>query len=634
MEKFINFAKKYCLAELLLIFAVSAVLFFLFYGKQDVYLVDVSREAYLPWQVLKGQVLYKDIFNVYGPLGYQINAVLYFLFGINLNTLYFAGFINSLVILFTVFYTVKLFTDKKTSLAVTGLVMFVCVYARSFFNFIFTYSYNAVYALSGFLLSLFCALLYIKERKTKNLVLAFLFAGFSFANKIEDLPYFCFLFLMLPFWLKKDWKKYLYTVCAFFAFPVISFGILMFQGAGLNDFLNAAELIKKLVNAPATTYFYYAYGLYFNPQIVKMVFFMFLKAVKALWIPFVFLFAFNYAANKYCPRKIRDKEQSDVNEFFERHIEKVSSDGSKARGGNCDTRLDIKQKFLKYAVVLLSLCISFYTVIKTFPITEKYYHSLFCWIGLACLAILGIFIAYYCYQFFVKKEKITQIELKDRMFLFLLLSALCVSFKGLFDIVITCYGTFTLTALIMPFIIFLIVYVPRRMPEALKQAWCSSVFYFCIMAMAASLFYNLYRVVTTNNYTLNTQQGLITIRDVYPSQNELIKYIREKTPEDAKILTMPEGAMINFLSQRDSDNNYYYLIPVNVEIFGQESIVENLKKNPPDYILMNDLIYGVYASRNFCGYAPKVCEFVAKEYKPEISVKGLVSMVLYKKVSK
>ena len=29
-----------------------------------------------------------------------------------------------------------------------------------------------------------------------------------------------------------------------------------------------------------------------------------------------------------------------MNEFLECHIEKVSSDGSKARGGNCDTRLD------------------------------------------------------------------------------------------------------------------------------------------------------------------------------------------------------------------------------------------------------------------------------------------------------
>ena len=593
MEKFINFAKKYCIAELLLIFAVSAFLFFLFYGKQDVYLVDVSREAYIPWQVLKGQVLYKDIFNVYGPLGYQINAVLYFLFGINLNTLYFAGFINSLVILFTVFHTVKLFADKKTSLAVTGLVMFVCVYARNFFNFIFTYSYNAVYALSGFLLSLFFALLYIKEKKTKNLVLAFLFAGFSFANKIEDLPYFCFLFLMLPFWLKKDWKKYLYATAAFFLFPVLSFGILMIQGAGFSDFFNAAVLIKKLVNAPATTYFYYAYGLYFNPQIVKMVFFMMLKAIKILWMPFLVLFVFNFISFKY-----------------------------------------IANKFLKYSVTVLSLIFSIYVVFKTFPVMEKYYHSIFCWIGLACLAILAILGTYLGYQLLCRKIKVTEIKLNDKMFLFLLLSALSVSLKGLFDVVITCYGTFTLTAMIMPFIIFLIVYIPCRMPEALNQAWRSSVLYFCIMAMAACLFFNVYRVVTSNNYTVNTPRGMITIRDVYPSQNELIKYIREKTPENAKILTMPEGAMINFLSQRDSDNNYYYLIPVNVEIFGQENIVENLRKNPPDYILLNDLIYGVYASKNFCGYAPKVCDFVAKEYKPEISVKGLVSMVLYKKVSK
>ena len=31
-----------------------------------------------------------------------------------------------------------------------------------------------------------------------------------------------------------------------------------------------------------------------------------------------------------------------MNEFWECHIEKVSSDGSKARGGNCDTRLEKK----------------------------------------------------------------------------------------------------------------------------------------------------------------------------------------------------------------------------------------------------------------------------------------------------
>ena len=52
--------------------------------------------------------------------------------------------------------------------------------------------------------------------------------------------------------------------------------------------------------------------------------------------------------DKVCPRKIRDKEQRDVNEFFECYLEKVSSGGSKARGDNCDTRLDINRSRLTY----------------------------------------------------------------------------------------------------------------------------------------------------------------------------------------------------------------------------------------------------------------------------------------------
>ena len=590
MEKFINFAKKHCIIELLLIFAVSAFLFFLFYGKQDVYLVDVSREAYLPWQVLKGQVLYRDIFNVYGPLGYQINAVLYFLFGINLNTLYFAGFINSLVILFTVFYTVKLFADKKIALAVTGIVMCACVYAQNFFNFIFTYSYNAVYALSGFLLSLFFALLYIKERKTKNLVFAFLFAGFSFANKIEDLPYFIMLFLILPFWLKKDWRKYLYAAAAFCVFPVLSFGILLLQGASISDFFNAAVLIKKLVNAPATTYFYYTYGLYFNPKIVKMILLMVLKAVKILFIPFVVLFLINYINIKY-----------------------------------------IEKKPLKISLNILCACYAVYVVAGNFSITERYYNSIFCWIGMACILILSIVLFSAGYKFLRKKTTIIQIDVKDKMFVFLLLSALCVSLKGLFDVLIMCYGTFTLTAMIMPFIIFLTVYIPFKMPEIIKQSWNGAVLGLCIAAMTACLFYNVNRLVTTKYYTVNTPHGMITIRDVYPSQNELIKYIRENTPENARILAVPEGAIINFLTQRDSDNKYYYLIPVNVEIFSQDNILADIRKNPPDYVLLNDMAYGVYDNGNFCNYSSKICDFIIKEYTPETSVRGLVNMVLYKK---
>ena len=91
MEKFKEFANRFCLKELSIIFVVSLILYILFYAKYDVYLIDVGREAYLPWQMLKGQLLYKDIFNVYGPLGYQINAIAYAIFGVKLSTLYLMG---------------------------------------------------------------------------------------------------------------------------------------------------------------------------------------------------------------------------------------------------------------------------------------------------------------------------------------------------------------------------------------------------------------------------------------------------------------------------------------------------------------------------------------------------------------
>ena len=128
MDKFKEIFEKYCLKEVFFIFAISAFLFFLFYGKQDVYLVDVGREAYIPWQMLKGQLLYKDIFNVYGALGYQINAILYYIFGVHLNTLYFAGFFNSLIILYSVFFIFiheELFYQIKKSKILFRILLFI-----------------------------------------------------------------------------------------------------------------------------------------------------------------------------------------------------------------------------------------------------------------------------------------------------------------------------------------------------------------------------------------------------------------------------------------------------------------------------------------------------------------------------
>ena len=589
MEKFKEFANKFCLKEIGIIFIVSLILFVFFYAKFNVYLVDVSREAYLPWQVLKGQVLYKDIFNVYGPLGYQINAIAYAIFGIKLSTLYLMGFLNSLVILFTTFFIGKLFVDKKTALCISGLTLFVCVYAKNFFNFIFVYSYSAVYALSGLLLSLLAILFYIRDKKNLYLTLSFFFAGFAFANKIEYAPYFAFIFACLPFFVKKDWKQYLYSFAAFMLMPVISFGVLFIQGMSLKDLLEAAVLIKKLISAPVTNYFYYNYGLYFNPPMVwdgvRL-----LAAMLKTAIPYGLVL---YGINFLCKRHSNNK-------------------------------------LLLFGSNIFIIFASFAIIIKKYNLMYNMYAGIFAWLGLAMLVILPISCVYCAVVLYKNKFDFKKLDSIDKMFLFLAFSSVIVSLKGLFSIFLTCYGTFNLAVMFLPFVIFFVYYVPKACKFIDRDILSAVIKNLCVAVMMAFLIMTMYRIGEERYVVVKQPRGTIYMRDLYGKQNDLIELIRNKTAKDAKVVSVPEGAIINFLAERDTDNKYYYLIPVNVDIFGKEKILSDFKKNPPDYFLLNDLLYSVYRKGAFCSYAENVCDFIKSDYVPVYKTTAPVSFTLYR----
>lgn len=589
MEKFKEFANKFCLKEVSIIFIVSLILYILLYAKYDLYLIDVGREAYLPWQVLKGQVLYKDIFNVYGPLGYQINAIAYAILGVKLSTLYFMGFLNSLVILISTFFISKLFVDKKTALCIAGLTLFVCVYSKNFFNFIFVYSYNAIYALSGFLLSLLAILFYIRDKKNLYLTLSFLFAGFAFANKIEYVPYFAFIFVCLPFFAKKNWKQYLYCTAAFMLMPVISFGVLFIQGMSIKDLLDAAVLIKKLINAPATNYFYYNYGLYFNLRLILLDM-KFLLAMLKTAIPFGLVL---YGINFLC------KKHSD-------------------------------NKFLLIGANTFIIAASLAVIIKNYQPMYDIYAGIFSWVGLVVLPVLIVISGYCLYSLYKNKFDISKIDMQDKMFLFLTISSVLVSLKGFFTIYITCYGTFNLAALFMPFVIFFVCYIPKAFKFIDKDVFAATIKNLCVAVIIAFFIMTMYRIGEAKLTFVKQPRGLIYMRNLYGKQNELIEYIRNNTAKDAKVVTIPEGAIINFLAERDTDNRYYYLIPGNVEIFGKEKILEDFKKNPPDYFLLNELLYSVYQKGAFCSYTRNVCDFIKSDYTPVYETAGPLGFTLYR----
>lgn len=204
MDKFKEFAQKYSLKELSGLILITILLFIITYAKSDSFIIDIGREAVLPWQMLEGKVLFKDLFNVYGAVSYQINALAFMIFGTKLSTLYFLGFFSSILIISSVFFITKYFTNNAIAFFLALLMLPTCVFGKVLHNFSFPYAYAAVYSLIGYFLSAGAFLAFIKERKSLFLCLAFLFAGFSFANKIEHAPYFAAAFCDFTFFKDKS----------------------------------------------------------------------------------------------------------------------------------------------------------------------------------------------------------------------------------------------------------------------------------------------------------------------------------------------------------------------------------------------------------------------------------------------
>ena len=114
-------------------------------------LVDFGHELYIPWQLLSGKILYRDIAFLYGPFSQYFNSFLFACFGISLATLVYANIILLTGVL-TVLYLAfgKLF-DRLTSFACSAVFLLVFAFAQNVgignYNFVSPYSHEATHGI-------------------------------------------------------------------------------------------------------------------------------------------------------------------------------------------------------------------------------------------------------------------------------------------------------------------------------------------------------------------------------------------------------------------------------------------------------------------------------------------------------
>ncbi len=146
--------------------------------------VDCGRELYVPTEILRGKLLYRDIYYSYGPLGPYMGALLIRIFGPHLVAFYLFGIAVAIGCAILLFELGTMLEGRAAGLT-AALALLFAGFAPRIFNFAFPYSYAAT---MGLLLSLLCvwfAIRHLFGRAGYNLLMAGFAASLALLCKLE-----------------------------------------------------------------------------------------------------------------------------------------------------------------------------------------------------------------------------------------------------------------------------------------------------------------------------------------------------------------------------------------------------------------------------------------------------------------
>ncbi len=523
------------------LFCILGLLFFC--GHYQGILIDFGREVYYPQRILQGKTLYKDLFNIYGPLAYQINAVLYKFFGAKLSTLYGAGVLCSLLTVSGIFLIAKKFLSEFLSFGIGLFSLAVGVTTSVIFNFHFPYSWAVLYGLVAFLFSLYFLLNFCDDKNSTNLCISSFLAGICITCKYDFILYgIIVLFLIVK---EKNYRALL----SFLSVPFISFGVLFIQGLRFSDLANFLIVIKAMAKSKTLTYFYQNSGIYFHPKALVTDFLLFLKFV----IPFSAILAGVYLFNR----------------------NKIGS---------------------------ISLQIFGWVTFLWF-FTEKYQ------IAFGFLPLVLLIFALFSYKKF------------DFKLFILVLSALAAGAKVFWVLILQSYGNYYVPIILIAFLALLFTYLPKKLEKVVA---------IYVIIAGLFIFISNFSALSLPQYKITTERGTIyTQKYIADSTNQLINFLKN---QNGNAVIFPEGMSVNFLSNTISDDYYNSLLPLYVETFTEEKIINHYRENLPEYVIFNNLNMKDYYFKYICeDYALDFCRFVKDNYEMDKIIDNGFRYVIFKR---
>jgi len=97
----------------------------------------------------------------------------------------------------------------------------------------------------------------------------------------------------------------------------------------------------------------------------------------------------------------------------------------------------------------------------------------------------------------------------------------------------------------------------------------------------------------------------------------MLLMIEESVPEDATLLSIPDGTMFNFLTRRENPTPIMNWLPMGFAVHGEPKILELLKESRPDYILLVHRDSSEFGFRFFGrDFGTNIATWIRQNYAP------------------
>jgi 4-amino-4-deoxy-L-arabinose transferase-like glycosyltransferase len=570
--------RKTLFAIMTLVFTTCGMLAWTWMAWADA-VVDFGREVYVPWRLYHGDCLYRDLAYFNGPLSPHVNLGVFSILGPSITSLFVANFLFHVATAVLIYALVRFITNVRCSLFC--VFVFELLFAYAHYVRIGNYNYMAPYShelTHGILLSfagLVFARYWITTRKLRWSVAAGVALGLVFLTKPE-----IFLAIALA------WTIALVLVGLRQDCPwatIVPAGLGLIGSAGL-VFIVAVSLLRSCL--PWHDAIYYALGGWphvFNRELTAMPFYQTCTgfdfplrrlATMILWL-IVQLLLVRFALREALPARPDRSRKAD---FF--------------------------------------LLIIVMAILLADPQSLVFLHafsSLPLW--LAAVIVIGLY-----------KLRHSECERgRDKLVMGVVFASLGLALlaKTPLNARIYHYGF----ALAMPGTLAMIM-VCWWIAHEVRQRGGSSLRFTIIMAgflafVSACHLGLMGKVLSQKGEHIKVADSPQLRASVDRARvfNSMLAHIEDKVAEEQTLAVWPEGALVNFLAQRPNSTAYPVLMPPEILMFGEDTILDNYRQSPPDYVLLVHHETSEYGVRYFgTDYAQELWEWLWQTYVPVVGV--------------